>query len=238
MVQEYRICQKKPQNIKLQKDTSGITLLSLVITIVVMLILTGITITAGVDSIQSTKRTSLIAELEMIQEKVNTIYEKRKLNEENTNYYNALGQSISSVDMEKLGEVLKETSLEGYRYFSKEDLRQLDLENMTQDVIINFDTADVVSITGVKIDEIIYYRLTDIPNYLGKKIEHINKNSEPPTFEVRVYPQSNFWKIRLEQIKYNSNVVGGTLSYQLKDSSNWIIVGETMSFEVNQSRTI
>ena len=45
----------------------GITLISLVITIVVLAIITGIAVSSSTDSIKSAKRTAIITELEMIQ---------------------------------------------------------------------------------------------------------------------------------------------------------------------------
>ena len=223
---------------KKESNTSGITLISLVITIIVMLIIAGISVTAGLDSVRNTKKTAFITELEIIQEKVNTIYEKRKLNKEDIAYYNSLGQDVSVVDESKLTEVLNGISQEGYRYFSKEDLSQLDLSDIAQDVIINFDTRDVRSITGIEIDGTIYYCLTDIPGYTGQKIEYTNKNTLAPTFDVEVTELSNSWQFTINNIVYNSNVEGCTISYKLHNNENWIIVGETNYFEVKNPRII
>lgn len=216
----------------------GITLISLVITIVVLAIITGIAVSASTDSIKSAKRTAFITELEMVQEKVNTIYEKRKLNEEDVIYYNSLGQDISKVEASKLTQILKGQSGEGYLYFSKEDLKKLDLDNISQDIIINFNTRDVISVTGLEIDGNTYYKLLDIPNYAGQKIDYIDKNTEAPTFDVEVNKMANSWQIAMKNIKYNSNVARGTLSYKLNDSDNWIIVGEKTYFEVAKPRFI
>lgn len=203
-----------------------------------MLIIAGVATTASLDSIRSAKKTAFITELEMIQEKVNTIYEKRKLNEEDIAYYDSLGQDISVIDESKRNQVLKETSQEGYRYFSKENLEQLDLSDMSQDVIINFETRDVASVTGIEMDGEMYYRLTDIPGYTGQKIEYTNKNTLAPTFDVEVNKLSNSWQFTIKNIVYNSNVAGGTLSYKLHSSNNWIIVGETNYFEVSNPRIV
>lgn len=220
------------------KKENGITLISLVITVLVMLILAGIATTAGLDSIRNTKKTSMITQLEMIQEKVNTIYEKNKLNKENSTYYNSLGQDISKVNESKLTQLLGDIPKDGYRYFKVEDLEQLDLDNITQEVIINFNTRDVVSLTGISVNENTYYRLKDIPNYGGNTINYIDKNKQAPNFEVDVYTQSNSWMVAVKDIVYNSNVADGILSYKLHDNENWIIIGKETYFEIRQSRTI
>lgn len=216
----------------------GITLISLVITIVVLAIITGIAVSSSTDSIKSAKRTAIITELEMIQEKVNTIYEKRKLNEEDIAYYNSLGQDITRVEEAKLTQILKGQSKEGYLYFSREDLKKLDLDNISQDVIINFNTRDVISVTGIEIEGNTYYKLLDIPNYTSQKIEYIDKNTNAPTFDVEVNKMTSSWYIVLKNITYNSNVARGTLSYKLNDSNNWIIVGENTYFEVAKPRAL
>lgn len=222
----------------MRKDEKGITLISLAITIIVLAIITGIAVSASTDSIKSAKKTAFITELEMIQEKVNTIYEKRKLNEEDIAYYNSLGQDVSNVGDPKLLEILKGQSSMGYLYFSKEDLKKLDLDNISQDVIINFSTRDVVSTTGIEIDGNTYYKLLDIPNYSGQKIEYVNKNTEAPTFDVEVNKLVGSWQIVLKNITYHSNVARGTLSYKLNENQDWIIAGEKTYFEVTTPRII
>lgn len=222
----------------MRENQKGITLISLVITIIVLVIITGIGISASIDSIKSAKKTAFITELEMIQEKVNTIYEKRKLNADDIAYYNSLGQDVSNVGAPKLLEILKGQSSMGYLYFSKEDLKKLDLDNISQDVIINFATRDVVSTTGIEIDGNTYYKLLDIPNYAGQNIDYINKNTESPTFNVEVNKLASSWQVLLKDITYNSNVARGTLSYKLSDSEHWIIAGEKTYFEVAKPRSI
>jgi Tfp pilus assembly protein PilE len=222
----------------LRECEKGITLISLVITIVVLAIITGIAISASTDSIKSAKRTAFITELEMIQEKVNTIYEKRKLNKEDIEYYDSLGQDISKVEASKLAQILKGQSKEGYLYFSKEDLKKLDLDNLSQDVIINFNTKDVISVIGIEIEGNTYYKLLDIPNYAGQKIDYIDKNTKVPTFDVEVNKMASSWQVVLKNMTYNSNVARGTLSYKLSGSDNWIIAGEKTYFEVAKPRII
>lgn len=165
------------KQIDIKNNASGITLVSLAITIIVMLIIAGIATSAGVDNIKNSKRTAFMTELEIIQEKVNTIYEKRKLNSEDIAYYNSLGEDISKVDTSKRSIILNGRSEEGYRYFSKENLSQLELDNIEQDVIINFDTIDVASVTGIAIDGKACYRLKDLPEYRGQTITYVNKNT-------------------------------------------------------------
>ncbi len=220
------------------KQNHGITLVSLVITIIVLIIITGIAIFAGTSTIKSTKIAGFMTELELIQEKVNTIYEKRNLNKEEINYYSSLGQNISIIDSSKLANLLNGVSEEGYYYFSKEDLKKLDLDNISQEVIINFETRDVASINGILVEDKMCYRLIDFPSYRGQNVDYTNKNTKTLTFDVEVTKLSNSWQIFIKNIINPNQVYGGTLSYKLHKDEEWIFLDEVNHFEVTKPRHI
>lgn len=215
------------------RDTKGITLISLIITIIVMLIIAGVATYSGIEAINTTKKTAFISEMEMIQAKVNTIYEKRKESTQQLQYYNEIGQDISKVEESKLTTVLGETPKEGFRYFSKKDLKTLELENINQEVIINYDTREVISLTGIKIKDMVYYKLKEIPNYEGYNVEYNNTNTQSPTFTVETTKIGEMeYRITLKNIVLGKNINGGVVSYKLHDSTNWILNGENTSFTV------
>ncbi len=216
------------------KNQKGITLVSLVITIIVMAILASVGTIAGLDSIKTSQKVTFITQLEMIQKKVNTIYEKRKANVEDKKYYDNLGQELVGQTLERAYEILKDSQVNGFKYFSTKDLEKLDLDNISQDVLINFDTRQVYSYTGIIIDGVTYYCLEDIPNYTGYNIEYINKNNLLPSFSVEVTKQIDKWKISLNNIVYNSNVDSGELRHKLYTKQNWILDGENTSFIVDE----
>lgn len=216
------------------KNEKGITLISLAITIIVMLIIVGAVTYSGRESIDTSKRVAFISEMEIIQSKVNNIYEKRKLSQEDKQYYDNLGQELSVLEAETLYKILGDSSVDGFKYFSKEDLKNLELENITQGVIINFDTREVISVNGIKIDDTMYYKLKDIPNYTGYNVEYVEKNTQAPSFDIDIIRLENSWKFTVKNIVYNSNVNGGTVSYKLHDNTNWILVND-FSFEVDKS---
>ncbi|MCI9016277.1 MAG: LamG domain-containing protein [Clostridia bacterium] len=213
------------------KSQKGITLLTLIITIIVILILAGITITSGTDALKTSKKTAFISELEMVQAKINIIYEKMKLNKEDIEYYKNLGKDITILGEEKLNEILKATNKEGFRYFQKEDLKKIDIENISQELLINFETREVISVNGIQIDGVKYYKLTDIQSYGVNNIEYVEKNNKSPNFNVELQKLPNSWKFRIVDISYNSNVKQGTVSYKLHNQTNWIIE-EGYEFEV------
>lgn len=216
------------------RDERGITLISLVITIIVLLIIAGTATYSGMESINKSLKIAFISEMETIQSKVNNIYEKGKLSQEDKEYYENLGQELSVVESQTLSKILGNSTPDGFRYFSTEDLKNLELDNITQNVIINFDTREVISINGIKIDETIYYKLKDIPNYTGYNVDYVEKDRQAPSFDVDIIQLENTWKFIVKNIVDNSNADGGTVSYKLHNDENWIIIEDHLSFEVDR----
>lgn len=219
-------------------NQKGITLVALVITIIVMLIIAETATVAGLDSVKSAQKNRFIMEFDLMQAKVDVIHKKMEQSQSDKEYYSKLGQDVSVISQTKLENILAGTSKEGYRYFSKADLKQLDLDDISQDVIINFETQDIISVYGIEVNGEVYYRKTDIPAYETNKIEYVDKNNKAPTFEVEVNKLSSIWQVSLKNIVYNSNVSGGNVSYKNHNSQNWILVGENTSFEITKLRNI
>lgn len=215
------------------KKQKGITLITLVITIIVMIIIAGVATYSGFESIKSAELTTFTAELEMIQAKVNVIYERRKTNNVEKKYYNNLGQDITIINEGTLVQVLGESSKEGFRYFSKEDLKLIDLDDIKQDVIINFDTCEVISITGIETDGVKYYKLKDLPNYNWYEVEHVNKNVEAKDIIIDQTKLSDSYRITIKDTN-GKDINNGSLSYKLHSDENWLLNGNNMSFIINK----
>lgn len=168
------------------KNERGITLVILIITVVIMMILVAAGISYGTTSIGEIRLQNFSYELEQIQGRVDTTYEKMKTEKENPSYVSLnnkmMGENITTSDdaIDTLKIVTKNkvnyrtitTDNEEYyynrvdtiyRYFSKEDLEEFfDIKNAKQDVIINFKTREVISVKGQKYQEKTYYKLEEI----------------------------------------------------------------------------
>ncbi len=215
------------------KNQKGITLITLVITIVVMIIIAGVATYSGIESVKSAQITAFKTELEMIQAKVNVIHEKRKKNDEEKSYYDNLGQDITQLNEETLLQVLGESSKEGFRYFSKENLTSIELDDINQNVIINFDTCEVISTTGIEIDGVRYYKLKTLPNYNWHEVKHVNKNTEAKEITIDQTKLSDSYRITIKDAN-GKDINTGSLSYKLHNSEDWLLNGNNMSFIVNE----
>ena len=113
-------------------------------------------------------------------------------------------------------------------------MKKLDLD-LDRKVIINMDTREVIDLSGIRVNEEVFYKLGDIPGYEFYAVEYVNKNNEGPTFNVIISKINSVWKITIDNIEYNSNVTESTLSYKLSTSDNWINMGNSKIFTVTET---
>ncbi len=216
------------------KDEKGITLIALVLTIIIMVLLVGVVAYSGVDSINSAKKVKFISELETIQAKVNTIYEKRKSSDSEKIYYDNLGKAVTEANSTIVSKALGSTETSGFKYFTKTDLQLLDLSNIGQDVLINFDTRRVVSLTGLEIDGKMCYSLLDIPGYNYYNISYVGSEPQAVAFSLDKKKLASSYKFELSNISTNSESKEKVVSYKLQENENWILNGENTTFSVSE----
>ncbi len=160
------------------RNEKGITILILTITIILMVILAGATINYGVNSLNAAKFQNFSYELQQIQGKVDSIYEKIKLGDES---YIILGNEIT--DSEKAMNTLNmvkginylnildsqrdqyyyQENFSYYRYLTEDNLENIfDITSNPGDVIINFTTREVISVDGFEYEGRTYYTLSEL----------------------------------------------------------------------------
>ena len=131
----------------------GITLIALIITIIILLILAGISTYSGLATIRLSKFTTFKTELKIMQTKVNEWYEEYK-NGDNTSL--SLGQEISA-NPEVEAQANKVftanasgiTDKEGYKFFSKEEIKSLGVDGVEQDLFINIEKRQNITVLHI-----------------------------------------------------------------------------------------
>ena len=126
------------------KKNKGITLVSLIITVVLLILLAGTT-TYVVDRITKTMNVENVkTDLLLIQAQIKTIAEKNNFNSEE----NPLIGTLSSIDTAKYGVEAERD----YYLLSQEDLKTMNLENVEYDngYYVCYETEEVIYIKGVK----------------------------------------------------------------------------------------
>ncbi len=160
------------------KKETGITMVALVITIILMSILILATVNYGANSLETIKFQNFRYELEQVQGKVDTIYEKIKLGEEN---YLTLGSNVTeNIEAENTLQIttgvnysnILESQMDNYyykggatyyRYLTQYEVQNIfDISSEPGDMIINFKTREVISVKGFTFDDRTYYSLSDM----------------------------------------------------------------------------
>ncbi len=159
------------------KEEKGVTILVLVIMVVLMVIIAGIAVNYGGNTLNTMKLQNFKYELEQIQGKVDTLYEKIKLGDVN---YITLGSDITdspeavatlkkvkTIDYSDMTDSQREEyyyqgTYTSYRYLTEDNLQSLlGITSRPGDFIINFQTREVISVNGFPYDGWTYYTLDD-----------------------------------------------------------------------------
>ena len=207
----------------------GITLISLIVTIVVLIILASVATIVGLGTLEETRVVAFVGEMRIIQSRVDYIYEKIKIGEGDS--YLNVGTPVTSdlanftqiqavidavnANCETTGEPKKTAT--DFQYFTAEQLKEIGIEDVEQDVLIQFATRDVISITGVKKDNVMYYRLIDLgeSTYIEYQV-----STQKPTFTTKTKTNELNATIVIENIIYGANINKGNIYYAKKDENN------------------
>ena len=205
------------------KTQKGITLIALVVTIVVLLILSTVGITAGMSTYESSKFTAFTTELEMLQTQVN---------EWNQKYLDGdiavleLGKELNNSDIEqKTFREANITDTTGYRYFDKETISKVGLEGIRREFLVNIAKRIVICYGGYTYKDKTYYTINQLPNSLYN-VNYIDKTSGNIVVG-NVYVEANddnSWDVYIENVQYPQYVSKAKIEYQKSESTYWNVV--------------
>lgn len=135
------------------RKNNGITLVALVITIVLLIIIAGISITGTLRGQQQTEESVQLSELNMIQHAILERYTKAQLTKEKLP-----GENVSSEQLQQVIDEIEEKSgtvisLKGeesdYKLLDDTALQDLGIENYKGEYIVNYLTGEVIDSTSL-----------------------------------------------------------------------------------------
>lgn len=163
----------------------GITLIALIITILILLLLAGVTAKISTSVIKIMKIENVRTNLLLIQAKIRIIHEKNTFDEEENKL---VGEKIEGE--EKRNEIKNkygvditkddETQYDFYK-ISADDLNEMNLEEVPYDdgYIVNYETEEVIYIKGVQDEDgTTYYSLSQIKSRTGNQEEKNDNDKE------------------------------------------------------------
>lgn len=129
------------------RKSRGITLVSLVITIILLLIISGISITGTLRGHEETEEASEISELNMIQHAILERYTKSQLANEDLPGTEIDKGEVEGIIREINSESGEKIELKGtkYKQLSKTDLEKLGITKEDDTFIVNYKTGEVIN---------------------------------------------------------------------------------------------
>ena len=221
-------------------NEKGITIITLVITIIILLILASIGVNSGKGTIELAKYDKLKNELTIIQTKVNDLNQENKTE---------IGQKISTAQKSILNidtvsniiysgrtEAEKAEIENGFRYCSSNYIeKQFELDGIERDYLINVEYRYVVSCEGLEYKGTVYYMIDQMESGLYNVAYH-NKNSNIGSFDVSAEKVGEKYKISVSNIQHEGYVSNWQVKYKLSTEENWK-TSNKLEFEVEKAGT-
>ncbi len=160
------------------RNNKGITLITLVVMIIIILILASVGTTTGLDVIRQSKYNRAVAEMKVMQIKVNEMYEEYKsgdltLDNIGSDIPSSL-QTKSETALTAIYGSLSNINTSDFKYCSADYIKNtLDVDGVENDYLVNIKTREVVLIDGTKNDGEMYYSLSQIDDEQFN-VEYIN----------------------------------------------------------------
>ena len=169
------------------KNNKGITLVALIVTLLVMLVIVGISITGGSDVLQKTKITEYIGFMKLVKARADVVFEDEI-------FENGAGISSDSISDSDIGQIIIDKSYNGYikKIWSGKELAAQGIdssilnpgndkkylgtlgidENEEYFVIIfdknTYETVDVIYSTGCHYNGDKYYTLVEMEEIINE----------------------------------------------------------------------
>ncbi len=216
------------------KKEKGITLVSLVITIIIILIIATIGIKASTTSMDLANYTAFQTELRVMQAKANEICENEIKENNNTITKPNIGTNASTnptLKVQEVNKILQEkankagkniTQIEqGFNLWTKTDIKQtLKIENITQDFLVNIEECIVIAVEPFYYEGKDYYMLEQMKDSVYNVTY---KNQVVPgeiNLTTRINPTNQKHQIKV-QILNSKYISKWEILWRKKGTSNW-----------------
>ena len=152
----------------------GVSIITLIITVILLIIITGLVVYTGMEMIDEVNRAELVVNMSMIQTKVKTINEKYNFEGNDTSVF--IGTKMTDViklpeNIIKMQQTINE-DLSLYYLLTNDDLSKMNLEfiknrNEENIYLVNYTTNEIIYINGFKYkSDNLLYKLSDIRNIM------------------------------------------------------------------------
>ena len=152
-------------------NNKGITLVVVMTTVIIMLILISVTTYTGINTYESIKVDKFVVQMKLLQSKIDDLVSsmtEEELSNLGLNQASTQEQK-NAIDSAVAKEGITTNDISEYRVFTKDDiLNILDVEDVQNDIMVNFKTREIISVAGVEYKDEMYYTQYTLPD--GQKI--------------------------------------------------------------------
>lgn len=157
----------------MKKNENGITIITLVIAIAIIILIAAVGITQGRQIISKANMQTLNTNMLLVQAKTKIIEERHSFDEENSYQGEQLSTITDNEKINKLKEdgIISETeeNYDAYYVIRQSDIYELELNTITLNdafFIVNYKTEEVIYSEGIKdLDGNTYYKLSELGNF-------------------------------------------------------------------------
>ena len=135
------------------EKNKGITLITLIMTVIILLIIAGLSINYGINTYKSSKVMKFETYMKILQKKVDIMIEEGI-------DYTTVGTALTNGQKDRLQEIMPtiDTSEPQLRYFSSDNIEEVfDVPEVYDEIVINFANRDVISLNGVEKNGVMHY---------------------------------------------------------------------------------
>lgn len=206
-------------------NQKGITLVTLIVTVSLLIIIVSVTINVSSNQVETTELKAFYSKMQIAQEGIEKIArtnENYKDSNGNIIYLKDLGDSLTieqSTLITSLG-----YSTQGFSCFSAQKIKEiLGIHGVDLNLLINFEECIIISEQGVQVDGITYYELEDQKyrvKYSG------TKNSGEVDFNYSVEKYSDkYYRIIIEP-KNIGDISQGLVKYKETTLNYWKVADD------------
>lgn len=220
-----------------KSSSNGITLIALIITVIILLILISVSTYTGLESYGRAERTEFVSRMQLIQAKIDDLVRKKDFD------FNKYGKDISDTKQSSIitkarenKEILEAAKTDKFRYFSKENLKdQLDID-IEDEIIVNFSTREVISLTGVRYKGKIYYTQYKLPK--GQQLVQYTEQENELDFEYSKKNEGLNVIIKITPTRNGKEIENGIIKYKLGEEQYRQINKDTITISKSGTYTV
>lgn len=203
-----------------KKSSKGITLIILIITVIILMIIISVSTYTGLESYGRAERTEFVSRMQLIQTKVDEL-----IKEKNSEELEEIGEKIIDINnnrviKEAVGnfEIIVNENNTYIKLTKQKIVQHLNLD-IDDEIIININKREVLSVAGVRYNGKTYHTQYKLPE--GQQIVQSKKVEDTLEFDYNIENQGLNAIITVIPKRNGHEIKNGIIKYKLDEEENY-----------------